>query len=158
MSDHGFSNEFSTSRNSFFIFKAEVFSNHPFHQLDGSDENMSWNSSSNLRSFAIAIGTCAWTAHKIKGNSAWRGCRTKADRIRCYFVEALYKVILRLRPCRRPLWQLQASWLLAWWFGNILIGLDIAGLLGFCCLVFVLLVRSIAMCTRFWMLVFMSFV
>ena len=67
-------------------------------------------------------------------------------------------LILRLRPCRRPLWQLRASWLLAWWLGNILIGLDIAGLLGFCCLVFVLLVRSIAMCASFWMLVFMSFV
>ena len=32
------------------------------------------------------------------------------------------KVILRLRPCRRPLWQSQASWLLAWRLGNILIG------------------------------------
>ena len=31
--------------------------------------------------------------------------------------------ILRLRPCRRPLWQSQASWLLAWWLNNILIGL-----------------------------------
>ena len=31
--------------------------------------------------------------------------------------------ILRLRPCRRPLWQSQASWLLAWWLGNIMIGL-----------------------------------
>ena len=30
--------------------------------------------------------------------------------------------ILRLRPCRRPLWQSQASWLLAWRLGNILIG------------------------------------
>ena len=30
--------------------------------------------------------------------------------------------ILRLRPCRRPLWQSQALWLLAWRLGNILIG------------------------------------
>ena len=33
-----------------------------------------------------------------------------------------YVPILRLRPCRRPLWQSQASWLLAWQLGNILIG------------------------------------
>ena len=32
------------------------------------------------------------------------------------------KNILRLRPCRRPLWQSQASWLLAWRLGNVLIG------------------------------------
>ena len=32
-------------------------------------------------------------------------------------------IILRLRPCRRPLWQSQASWLLAWRLGSILIGL-----------------------------------
>ena len=31
--------------------------------------------------------------------------------------------ILRLGPCRRPLSQLRASWLLTWWLGNILIGL-----------------------------------
>ena len=42
--------------------------------------------------------------------------------------------ILRLRPCRRPLWQSQASWLLAWWLGNILVGLLAcwALLSGFC--------------------------
>ena len=66
--------------------------------------------------------------------------------------------ILRLRPCRRPLWQLRVSWLLACWLGNILIGLVIAGLLGFCCLVFVWLVRFIAVCESFWMLASMSFV
>ena len=31
--------------------------------------------------------------------------------------------ILRPRPCRRPLWQLRSSWLLAWWLRNNLIGL-----------------------------------
>ena len=42
--------------------------------------------------------------------------------------------ILRLRPCRRPLWQSHASWLLAWWFGNILVGLLACWVLlsGFC--------------------------
>ena len=42
--------------------------------------------------------------------------------------------ILRLRPCRRPLWQSQASWLLAWWLGNILVGLLACWVLlsGFC--------------------------
>ena len=54
--------------------------------------------------------------------------------------------ILRLRPCRRPLWQLRVSWLLAWRLSNILIGLDIAGLLGFCCSVVALLVLSVGMC------------
>ena len=42
--------------------------------------------------------------------------------------------ILRLRPCRRPLWQSQASWFLAWWLGNILISLLACWVLlsGFC--------------------------
>ena len=52
----------------------------------------------------------------------------------------IYIYILRLRPCRRPLWQSQASWLLAWWLGNILIDLlacwvwlpGFAGLFRFC--------------------------
>ena len=56
------------------------------------------------------------------------------------------EAILRLRPCRRPLWQLQVCWLVAWRLGNILIGLDIAGLLSFWRLVFVLLVLAIAVC------------
>ena len=65
-------------------------------------------------------------------------------------------VILRLRPCRRPLWQcgLPNCWLgglAIFWSAWIL-----AGLLGFCCSVFVLLVLSNAMCASFWMLVSMS--
>ena len=43
-------------------------------------------------------------------------------------------LILRLRPCRRSLWQTWACWLLAWRLVNILIGLLacwLAGLLGF---------------------------
>ena len=39
------------------------------------------------------------------------------------FFEQSGSLILRLRPCRRPIWQSQASWLLAWWLGNILVGL-----------------------------------
>ena len=64
--------------------------------------------------------------------------------------------ILRLRPCRRPLWQcgLPNCWLgglAIFWSAWIL-----AGLLGFCCSVFVLLVLSNAMCASSWMLVSMS--
>ena len=63
--------------------------------------------------------------------------------------------ILRLRPCRRHLWQLRASWLLAWWLGNILIGLVACWLVVLCCLAFVLMVFSVGMCAgspmpRFW--------
>ena len=47
-------------------------------------------------------------------------------------------IILRLRRCRRPLWQSRACWLLAWWLGNILISLLACWHFGSCCLGFVL--------------------
>ena len=65
--------------------------------------------------------------------------------------------ILRLRPCRRPLWQSRASWLLAWWLGNILIGLLVCCVFAVWC--FVLPVLSVTMSAgspSCWMLVFMS--
>ena len=65
---------------------------------------------------------------------------------------------LKASPLPPALWQLRVSWLLAWCLANILIGLVVASLLGFCCLVFALLVRSIAVCESFWMLLSMSFV
>ena len=46
-------------------------------------------------------------------------------------------VILRLRPRHWLFWQSWASWLLAGWLGNILIGLLACWFTGFCCLVFV---------------------
>ena len=65
------------------------------------------------------------------------------------------RIILRLRPCRQPLWQSQASWLLAWWLGNILIGLLACWVLlsGFCFANTVC--RSVCWLIGFWMLVSM---
>ena len=64
--------------------------------------------------------------------------------------------ILRLRPCRRPLLQSQASWLLAWRLGNILIGLLACWVLlsGFSFAS--TLCWSVCWLVRFWMLVSMA--
>ena len=48
------------------------------------------------------------------------------------------QIISRLRPCRWPLWQLRALWLLAWWLGNLLIGLLACWLVGFLAVWFLL--------------------
>jgi hypothetical protein len=69
----------------------------------------------------------------------------------------LYLFILRLRPCRRPLWQSQASWLLAWRLGNILIGsLACWVLLSVFCFASTVC-WSVCWFIGFWMLVSMVF-
>ena len=72
-----------------------------------------------------------------------------------YIYVYIYIYILRLRPCRRPLWRSQASWLSAWWLGNILIGLLACWVLlsGFCFAS--TLCWSVCWLVGFWMLVSM---
>jgi len=74
-----------------------------------------------------------------------------------YGIIYLWVYILRLRPCRRPLWQSQASWLLAWRLGNILIGsLACWVLLSVFCFASTVC-WSVCWFIGFWMLVSMLF-
>ena len=65
--------------------------------------------------------------------------------------------LLRLRPCRRPLWQLRASRLLPWWLGSILSACWLVMFLRFRVSFASSLCWDVCWLASFWMLFSMSF-